>query len=178
MGIQNMTVLLIQTWGGGVPSSRISSPRQTPMPLPAAREYEGGHRSGSRPHQRLLSACRLRAAAPRRGGKGPEAPGFGAAGAHVSATGAWRTQRPLRSHSTASATMPCPSLHSQVPPPPPSAGSAVSTETSLPLPHAPHAASSEWLKILSVCKLEPMTTLGDRTTQDALPSRSQKAMGP
>lgn len=139
------------------------------MPLPAACEYEGRHCSGSRPHQRLLSAGRLWAAAPRSGGKGPEAPSFGAAGAHVSAAGAWRTRRPLRSHSAAGATMPCPSFHSQVPPPPPSAGSAVSTETSLPLPHALHGASSEWLKVSSVCGVEPMATLRGRATQDALP---------
>lgn len=145
---------------GGVPHSRMSSQRLIPMPLPAAREYEGRHCSGSRPHQRLLRACRLWAAAPRAGGKGPEAPSFGAAGAHVSAAGAWRTQRPLCPHSAAGATMPCPSFHSQVPPPPPpSAGSAVSTETSLPLPHVLHGASSEWLKGSSVWGVEPMATL-------------------
>lgn len=140
----------------------MSSQRQIPMPLPAAREYEGRHCSGSRPHQRLLGASRLWAAAPRGGSEGPEAPSFGAAGAHVSAAGAWRTQRPLRSHSAAGVTMPWPSFHSQVPPPPPpppSAGSAVSTETSLPLPHVLHGASSEWLKVSSVCGVEPIAAL-------------------
>jgi hypothetical protein len=121
------------------------------MSLPAACEYEGGHGSGSRPHQSLLGARRLRATAPRRRGEGPKAPCFGAAGAHVRAAGAWRTPRPLSSHSAVGATMTCPSLGSQVQPQPPLAGSAVSTETSLPLPHAPNAAPSDWLLQSSVC---------------------------
>lgn len=46
---------------------------------------------------------------------------------------------------------------------------AVSTETSLPLPHAMHAARSEWLKRLSLCEVEPMASLRSSTHQDALP---------
>lgn len=119
--------------------ARLSSPGRNPTPLPSAREYEGGHDSASRTHQSLLSGRRLRAAAPRRRGEGPQAPSFGAAGAHVRAAGAWRTPRPLSSHRAVGATIPCLGLRSQVPPPS-SAGSAVSTETSFPLPHSPHAA--------------------------------------
>lgn len=132
-------------------------PGAKPAPLPAAREYEGGHDSASRPHQSLLSDRRLRAAAPRRRGEGPQAPSFGAAGAHVSAPGAWRAPRPLRSHKAVGAAMPCLGLCSQMPPPPPSAGSVVSTETSLPLPHD---APSDWLLLSSVSGARPIAALG------------------
>ena len=89
----------------------------------AAREYEEGHDSASRSHQSLLSDSRLRAATPRRRGKGPQAPSFGAAGAHVRATGAWRAPRQLCSHRPVGAAMPHLGLRSQVPLAPPSAGS-------------------------------------------------------
>lgn len=75
------------------PAARLSSRGRNPAPLPAAREYEGGHDSASRSHQSLLSDRRLWAAAPRRRGEGPQAPSFGAAGAHVRAAGAWRAPR-------------------------------------------------------------------------------------
>lgn len=153
-------------------------PRVEPTALPAAREHEGRHGSASRPHQSLLCTRRyhLRAAAPRRRGEGPQPPSFGAGGAHVRAAGAWRTPRPLSSHSALRATMPCPSLPSQVPPPaPPSAGSAVSTETSLPLPPATHAPSSDWLLRPSVRGLGPLSAgwgwASRHALRDAGPSR-------
>lgn len=149
-------------WGTRLPAL----PEAEPTPLPAAREYEGGHRTASRPHQSLFRARCLRAAAPCRRGEGPKAPSFGAAGAHVRAASAWRTPRPLCSHSAVGYIMPCPSLRLQVLPPPlppplplpppPSAGSSVSTETSLPFPHA---ALFDWLQLSSVLVAEPMTTL-------------------
>lgn len=134
-------------------------PGAEPAPLPAAREYEGGHDSASRTHQSLLRDRRLRTATPRRRGEGPQAPSFGAAGAHVRAAGAWRTPRPLHSHRAIGATRSHFGLRSQVPLPPSSAGSAVSTETSFPLPFAPYDAPSDWLFLASVRRAEPIADL-------------------
>lgn len=62
----------------------------------AAREYEGA-RLGPAVAPKLAQRPPPPGRRPRRRGEGPQAPSFGAAGAHVRATDAWRGPRPLRS---------------------------------------------------------------------------------